>query len=336
MPNSSKPDSKNVPTECGADRLDRDFPTEKKDYAGNAVVEVPGVEEMNIPDIDALIVTEEVIDGAGVFDKYMRAGNNQLRLEYDENRIKGAVYADAYIKNIENFMIQANNFVLEKYKADIDAQIKKIMLPYEILKLKYEVALIYAQAKKVMVEIELISAQINELKANGIYDRRLKASQIQKTLAETDLICTQIDEMVLNGAKERELKSTQISEMIANGAKEREFKTTQIHEMTLNGLKDRALKSVQMSELALNGNKDRTLKEAQTNTQHEQANLYIRQIKGFDEKNSNDVATTLFNAWAVQAVEEPDPAQYKIQALGDIGKLNLLANDVKTLGDFHT
>ena len=71
----------------------------------------------------------------------------------------------------------------------------------------------------------------------------------------------------------------------------------------------------QIGELSENGIAERTLKAAQKQTQEQQAMLYERQRHGFDDKNTNDAAKTLLDAWAVQAVEEPDDANYAISAL---------------------
>lgn len=90
----------------------------------------------------------------------------------------------------------------------------------------------------------------------------------------------------------------------------------------------------QVAELKANGAQDRALKAAQIQTQAKQAELYDRQIKGYDEKNANDNAKTLFDAWAVQAVEEPDPITYMVTPLTVGGGLDAFATKVKQNGGF--
>lgn len=174
---------------------------------------IPPEDEITAP--DANTVTEEVVDGNGVFDIYMRAGMNQLNTQYTEGRIKGADYAAAYIAMTELMMTQANAFVVQIFEAEMKAK----MFGVQFYKAKYDALLAESQAKKMAFDADFVCQQIAELKANGETERGLKKSQ--------------------------------------------------------------------------------------TNVQVKQADLYTRQITGYNEKHQGDVAKVLFDAWAVQAVEEP-------------------------------
>ncbi len=227
-------------TECGIDCLTSDSSFEVSGSCGVKNLPLPDLDKLDIdiPEVSIDDVTTEELDGTGAFDVYMRAGNNQLREQYDKGRIKGAEYAASYIKMMELMMTQANMFVLKKFETEMAAA----LLPYQVYTAQYEAALKEQQAKKMMYEVDLICAQIAELKANGASERRVKASQTQ--------------------------------------------------------------------------------------TQVEQAKLYKRQVKGFDDKAAMDSGATLLDTWAVQAVEEP-AAEYVVGGLQGSGA-NAVATSLKS------
>ena len=90
------------------------------DKCATSVVTIPKVDPADkLTDPASIgIVTEEKIDGKGVFDKYMRAGGNQLDVQYKAGRIKGKEYADAFMSMMELMMTQANEIlkVLKCYR----------------------------------------------------------------------------------------------------------------------------------------------------------------------------------------------------------------------------
>ncbi len=88
----------------------------------------------------------------------------------------------------------------------------------------------------------------------------------------------------------------------------------------------------QVAELKANGAVERTLKASQIGVQEQQAQLYERQMKGFDDKNRNDAFKTTMDAWAIQSVEiAENPLDQQINQLtGDeLGQtVTDLLNDV--------
>jgi len=84
-------------------------------------------------------------------------------------------------------------------------------------------------------------------------------------------------------------------------------------------LEDAKLTKTQVKELQANGAQDRTLKRSQVGVQEQQAQLYERQIKGFDDKARNDAMKIAMDAWAVQAVEIDDTGASLIDFLAPAG-----------------
>ena len=209
-----------LPGPSGGCDIDCDIEGKVASHTCSLTVDIPDhPDEGPVVDMPtAKDVTEERIDGDGVFDIYMRAGMNQLMTQYDAGRIKGADFAAAYIAMVQLMMTEANKFVLG------------------------------------LVQAEILAAMLKYNALGALYDAALKESQALKAKAEVDLVCQQTAELKANGKVERGLKDAQ--------------------------------------------------KQAQIKT----AELYARQIKGFDEKSRNDLIKNILDAWSVQGVEFPDTA----------------------------
>lgn len=156
---------------------------------GISIPELPdGLPEIEMPTIGT--VTEEAVDGNGVFDIYMRAGMNQLETQYKEGRIKGADYAATFLGMTELMMTQANKFVIDEYTArvqGIQAELAIAMFEYQYLSAQYDAALKRAQATKAINESALICQQKEELRYNGRSKRKLETAQEKVACAQISL-----------------------------------------------------------------------------------------------------------------------------------------------------
>lgn len=183
-------------------------------------------------------VTEERIDGNGVFDIYMRAGNNQLNTQYELGRIKGAEYAAAFVAMQESMMTQASNFVLEKYKADI-----------VLAKTEYEISDLISRKtmhiKKTEAEIQLIATQELEMRRDGAAKRTLVRNQAHETLAKTELLSTQELEMRKDGITNRTLTKEKANQIKTDT----KFTATKELEMRRDGVSKRTLEKEQATEI---------------------------------------------------------------------------------------
>lgn len=132
-------------------------------------------------------LTTATLDGTGVFDVLMRANKAHLESEFTKGRIKGTEYATVYLGSLEAVMNAALNFLLQKDKASLEAQ----LVEAQILKVNAEVQL--ATAQKALVEQQTINAgieatvlQAQKCKLDAEYDNLILAKQ--KTVEETALL----------------------------------------------------------------------------------------------------------------------------------------------------
>jgi len=76
-------------------------------------------------DIAITDITTGAVDGSGVFDKFMQAGEAHLLREYKSNRITGKEYSTVYLGMMQSAMAQAIQYLSASKQADLLAQ-KKI------------------------------------------------------------------------------------------------------------------------------------------------------------------------------------------------------------------
>lgn len=136
-------------------------------------------------DITINDLTLTTLDGTGVFDVLMRATKAHLDSEYNQNRIRGPEYSTVYLGSLESVMRTALDFLLQKQKIALEAQLLEqqvILAGVEVLKANAAVLQIEAQTK-------LVDQQtLNAVKEGVVLDK-----QACKLNAEYDLLLLQKD-----------------------------------------------------------------------------------------------------------------------------------------------
>lgn len=150
---------------------------------------------MALPDpITLASLTEAKVDGTGAFDTLMRAMTGHLEREFQDNRLRGADYANVYLNALTPVLQNAVVFLLQKdeaaYKAQLveaqvrltEAQIK--LAEAELAREELQKDLIAKQIEKITQEILNLKAEECVLKAN--YDIALSTNL--QTIAQTSLV----------------------------------------------------------------------------------------------------------------------------------------------------
>lgn len=125
-------------------------------------------------------LTLATLDGTGVFDVLMRANKAHLESEYQKNRIKGPEYATVYLGSLESVMQTALQFLLNKDKSDLEAQ----LIQAQIEKVNAEIDLVKQQTANAVIEAEVLRAQ--KCKLDAEFDVLLQSKL--KTAAEVTLL----------------------------------------------------------------------------------------------------------------------------------------------------
>ena len=121
-------------------------------------------------------LTLATLDGTGVFDVLMRANKAHLEAEYSKNRIKGAEYATVYLGSLEAVLNSALQFLLQKDKIALEAQ----LIEQQILLAQVEVIKANAQVLQTQAQTELVKQQT----ANALAELAILQANALKIPAE--------------------------------------------------------------------------------------------------------------------------------------------------------
>lgn len=171
-------------------------------------------------------LTEATTTGSGVFDVLMKATKAHLEQEFTQGRIKGAEYATVYLGSLEAVMQNALQFLLQKDKVALDAELVKqqvelakadllikqvelektraelTILEKTVLKTGAEVALLTAQADTERAKLPLMAAQVDRERANitmVVAQEAMERARTAMTGAQTSLINAQTANEALQG-----------------------------------------------------------------------------------------------------------------------------------------
>lgn len=121
-------------------------------------------------------LTTTATNGTGVFDVLMRSVKAHLEQEFVQGRIKGPEYSEVYLASLNLAMQTGMTFLLQKDKADLEAQLltaQVTLANVEVQKAQAELAILQAQEQKIPAEIAQIEAQTDLLiqqTANGVIE----------------------------------------------------------------------------------------------------------------------------------------------------------------------
>lgn len=145
-----------------------------------------------VPPITLADLTTASTSGTGVFDVLMRANKAHLEQEFLAGRIKGAEYATVYLGSLQAVMTAAVEFLLQKDKTALEAQ----LVEQQILLAQVEVTKAEAQVEQVRAQTLNLAAELLLLEAN---QEKIPAEIAQLT-AQTALTNQQKVNAVAEGA----------------------------------------------------------------------------------------------------------------------------------------
>ena len=173
-------------------------------------------------------LTLATLDGTGVFDVLMRANKAHLEAEYSKNRIKGSEYATVYLGSLEAVLNAALQFLLQKDKIALEAQLieQQILLAQvEVIKANAQVLQTEAQTELVKQQTANALAELAILQANAL---KIPA-EIAHLQAQTAMVGQQtenLDAELLNIPKQGIVLDKQALDIVA--------KTTMTTQQTTN------------------------------------------------------------------------------------------------------
>lgn len=137
-------------------------------------------------------LTQVILDGTGVFDKFLTLHRLHLTREFEEARIQGKEYSDVYTKLYVAHLEQAIQFLLAKEKQAyelnlLEAQIDKMQADAANAKKQLEI-LQWELTNKLPMELALVTAQVDKMKADtDLAKEQLKLAEKELVLKDKEL-----------------------------------------------------------------------------------------------------------------------------------------------------
>ncbi len=146
---------------------------------------------MPIAPITLAELTTTTLNGTGVFDVLMRANKAHLDDEFTKGRIKGPEYATVYLGSLDTVMNAALQFLLQKDKISLEAQLLEqqvLKSQQEVLQIQAQVALLTQQKANAIIEGTVLTA--TECKLRAEFDVLMLTKD--KTAQETNLLLQKV------------------------------------------------------------------------------------------------------------------------------------------------
>ena len=118
-------------------------------------------------------------EGTHIFDVLVRMVNENLKIQYDEGRIKATDYAQAYIAGLQTCITEAMQFIMQKDIANEEARLKAAQANAIPLQTAKEIDLKQAQINTANEDKRLKAAQADSYPAQAAADLAVKTAQVE-------------------------------------------------------------------------------------------------------------------------------------------------------------
>ena len=178
-------------------------------------------------------LTQNTLDGTGVFDVLMRANKVHLQAEFDKGRIKGSEYSTVYLGSLQSVMSTALQFITQRERIGLESQLlaQQILLAeIGLQKANIELQLLTASLAKVPAEIAQLTAQtamVTQQKLNLIDELQTAAKQRDKLTQDIATAVLQGVQITAQTAMVGQQKANLVDELITS-AKQRDKLTQDI------------------------------------------------------------------------------------------------------------
>lgn len=188
-------------------------------------------------------LTTATLAGTGVFDVLMRSMKAHLESEFTKNRIKGPEYATVYLGSMEAVLQGSLQFLLQKDKATLEAELVSAQIALaaqQLLNSQAELAILQQQLLKIPAEIAHLQAQ-TALVGQQKINLTAEALNIPK---QGEMIDAQ-----KNAAVQQTLKAVQETLQVVQQTNLTTKQALQVEQQTLNAVQERLVLIAQECKL---------------------------------------------------------------------------------------
>lgn len=122
--------------------------------------------------------------GTGVFDAIIRAINGNIKVQFDEGRIKGSDYANVYLNGMQSAVSESMKFLLSKKSIEKQLELQDIQIAINEVQLA-ENSEKWALQKQVLEnQLEMSNVDVANKAAHAAKDLTIKDKQIESATAD--------------------------------------------------------------------------------------------------------------------------------------------------------
>lgn len=122
--------------------------------------------------------------GTGVFDEIMHAINGNIKIQFDEGRIKGGDYATVYLNGMQSAVSESMKFLLSKKSIEKQLELQDIQIAINEVQLA-ENSEKWALQKQVLEnQLEMSNVDVANKAAHAAKDLTIKDKQIESATAD--------------------------------------------------------------------------------------------------------------------------------------------------------
>lgn len=122
--------------------------------------------------------------GTGVFDEIMKAVNGNIKVQYDEGRIKGSDYANVYLNGMQTAVSEAMKYMLNRKSIEKDLEAKDVQIAIAEVQLAENSEKWAIQRQVLGNQLAMSNVDVSYKEPNVLRDLELKDKQIEGATAD--------------------------------------------------------------------------------------------------------------------------------------------------------
>jgi len=140
--------------------------------------------EIDLNDFSNGVAIDNEWVGTGVFDEIMHAINGNIKIQFDEGRIKGSDYANVYLNGMQAAISESMKFVLSKKSVEKQLELQDIQIAINEVQLA-ENSEKWALQKQVLDnQLAMSNIDVSFKAQNAQKDLDIKSKQIESATAD--------------------------------------------------------------------------------------------------------------------------------------------------------
>ena len=140
--------------------------------------------EIDFKDFSDGSIVDGEWEGTGVFDGLMKAVNGNIKVQFEDGRLKGPEYAEVYLGSMQTAMIEAMKYLLNKKSVEKALEAQDIGIAISEVQLAENSEKWAIQKKVLENQLEMSDIDVAYKEQNTLRDLEIRDKQIESATAD--------------------------------------------------------------------------------------------------------------------------------------------------------